>query len=117
MGLENTLSNLGNEYFSDEKPPNPTPHAITDSPSSNNARFIIPLLLFLILIIGGFWYFNNADENPADMDVPEMTATEAEKIINDGMLDEQGNGVINNENTTPKTEEIEPIDSKKKRLN
>jgi hypothetical protein len=119
IGIEHTLSNLGNEYFTDEKPAKPnnsTPHAVTDSPSFNNARFIAPALLLLVIIIGCFWYFNNTDENPADMYVPEMTATEAEKIINDGMLDEQGNEVINNENTAPKIEEnqqIEPIDSKK----
>lgn len=93
VDLEETLSNLGNEYFSDEKPIKPVPDAIKNSSFTNNKRFIIPLLLLLIVIIGGFWYFNDSDE-PVDI-TPSMSTSEAEKIINEGMIDEQGKEVIN----------------------
>lgn len=120
IGITHTLSKVGNEYFSDEKPKNSTPQVPTDSPSFNNTKFIIPSLLLLVIIISGFWYFNNnnTDDKPADMYAPEMSATEAEKIINKGMTDEQGDDVINkvNEEIQTKKEEseaIEAIDLKK----
>jgi hypothetical protein len=113
VDLEQTLSNLGTEYFTNEKATDPTPYTAADAPFKNRIRFVISLLSLLIVIIGIFWYFNTADKKPTDINTPSMSTTEMEKIINDNMLDEQGGDVINNsEDNTPIEIEPEVIDSK-----
>jgi hypothetical protein len=90
--LDQTLTDLGNEYFKDVKPQNTTPNADTDKPIDNKARFIISLLCLLIVTIGGFWYFNSGSDSEKVEDVlfsPSTSVKETEKMINEGM-EEQG---------------------------
>lgn len=92
VGLEQTLSDLGNEFFDEDNPQNITPNSDTDKPIANAARFVIPLLLLLFVSIAGVWYFNNDADAEKFEDAhyaPETSVKETEKMINEGMQ-EQG---------------------------
>ena len=92
VGLEQSLSDLGNEFFDEASPQNITPNSDTDKPTGNAARFVIPLLLLLFVIIAGVRYFNNNTTSERLEDTyytPETSVKETEKMINEGMQ-EQG---------------------------
>jgi hypothetical protein len=92
MGLEHKLSDLGEEFFTDEKPQNTKPHTNNNKSMNNKTRFIIPLLLLLFASITGFWYFNantNSEKFEDELFSPATSVEEAEKMINEGMR-EQG---------------------------
>jgi hypothetical protein len=119
IGLEQTLSNLGEEFFNDKTPQNTIPNADTDKPIFSKARFAIPFLLLLIVCIGGVWYFNNNSDTEKFEDAlftPSTSIKETEKMINEGMQ-EQGDSEKEGGEEIPKTlEEATEMPIKEEKL-
>lgn len=83
--LENTLSELGNEFFvEDTNPP-------TSGKKSSNNKFWMFLSLVFVLVIafGGFFYFNDNGEQQQHDEIYN-NPIDAEKAINQGMLEDGG---------------------------
>lgn len=108
IGLEHTLSDLGNEFFNDDKPQNITPPQDADKPIIGKKPFIIPLLLLLFVSIAGLWYFNANSDSEKFEDAlfsPSTSVEETEKMINEGMQEQGDSDDVGSEITPEIIEE------------